>query len=70
MKKTKIFYDESASCNKCSGLNQVTIIDTINGTVCECSTVCTICGFEDHWAYGSFESRQDGYNASKKYSFD
>lgn len=53
-------------CNKCGGLNKVkeTVVEN---AICEAETKCTECGFEDYWAYGFFESSQDGYDACKKY---
>ena len=36
----------------------------------ETRTVCTDCGHVDYWAYGHFESGEDGLNAAKKYRAD
>lgn len=56
------------SCNKCGGDNEVTVTDTLDGhTITEASTKCDDCGFEDYWAYGWYESGQDGYNSCGKY---
>lgn len=67
---SKIEYDDSWSCNNCSGDNEITkIVDTLNGYMCECETKCNECGFEDYWAYGRFESGQYIVSKCKKYSF-
>ena len=66
-----VLYDSMRSCNKCgSNKNTIVVRDSIESTICECDTKCSICGFEDYWAYGFFESRQDGYDKALKYTND
>lgn len=53
-------YDNVNYCNKCGSPNEVKIVDSIDGRIpLECYTICSKCGFEDYWATGFFESRQD-----------
>lgn len=51
-------YHEPMSCNKCGkGRNEFLGLPvTIEGRLCETRTKCQVCGFEDYWAYGFFES--------------
>ena len=63
----KILFDCVESCNKCGNKNTVVIKDSIDGLPTECGTLCTVCGFEDYWGTGFFESRLDGYDKSNKY---
>lgn len=49
-------YDDYNICPKCGNHNTVDITETVNHTVCECSTICNSCGHEDYWAYGFYES--------------
>lgn len=53
-------YDDMNSCNACGGdnCNDVTVRDTVEGIICEVDTRCKLCGNEDYWAYGTFESNQ------------
>ena len=60
-------YSVMSSCNKCGGHNNYNAESLDGYTVCEAFTVCSVCGFQDYWAYGHFESGQDGLNASRKY---
>jgi len=61
-------YDVLESCNKCGCDNYVTPTATMDyGRVCEASTKCKSCGFEDNWFYGHFESSQDTESKCKKY---
>lgn len=55
------------SCNKCGGTN-ATRVDI--HYVFEGPTVCQNCGHKDYWAYGWFESSEDGLNACRKYIND
>lgn len=58
------------SCNKCKGENEVIVTDTLDGhTIMEAKTICEVCGFEDYWAYGWFESGRDMTSNCEKYSF-
>ena len=66
---TKIQYDNPFTCNKCGGDNNTTIQDSIENIVTEYITICTVCGFEDYWCTGFFESHLDGFNSSEKYFF-
>lgn len=63
-------YDLVSSCNKCGGVNDYSVIDAMESIITECKTKCKDCGFEDHWAYGFFESSQGIESKCKKYSFD
>lgn len=66
--KRKTAFDSPDSCNKCGKQNILILKDSIDYlTPCEYETECTVCGFKDYWAYGFFESRQDGLNRSDKY---
>ena len=61
-------YDVMTSCNKCSGHNNYNAAALDGYTVLEAFTVCSVCGFQDYWAYGAFESHLDGFNKSEKYT--
>lgn len=66
-----VLYDSMRSCNRCgANKNKILIKDSIESIICECETTCTVCGFEDYWAYGFFESGQDGYDKALKYTND
>lgn len=60
-------YHCADSCNACTGTNEVTVKDTIEGHVCEAETVCKDCGHQDYWAYGFFESGQHIESKCRKY---
>lgn len=60
-------YQKLHSCNKCSGENDVEPNDMDGMYICEASTTCKACGFTDYWAYGHFESSQEGYNKAERY---
>lgn len=69
--KNKVFYDCPDSCNKCGSMNNKTEVWPLSvESGGETKTKCEDCGFEDSWNYGYFASSEDGFNASKKYSFD
>ena len=58
-------YDVLGSCNYCGSRNvDVKIVDTIETTVSEATTVCKDCGNMDFWAYGYYES---GEGKCKRY---
>jgi hypothetical protein len=57
------------SCNKCSGDNEINIRSTDNGVVSECETKCNVCGFNDYWAYGWYESGSEMDSNCKTYNF-
>lgn len=61
-------YSVITSCNKCGGKNSYNVKSVDGYTTCEAETHCTICDFQDYWAYGTFESGKDGFNASQKYT--
>lgn len=64
-------YQVIDSCNACGdGINEIHIISTIGGCVCEAKTVCNECGHVDYWAYGFFESGTEIISKAKTYSFD
>ena len=58
------------SCNACSGVNEYTVTDSLDGRMMECSTVCKECGHKDYWAHGWFESAQEIESKCQTYSFD
>lgn len=58
----------SSSCNKCGGLNEVKVTDTVAGRMCEAETVCVECQHKDLWSYGFFESMARGLNECRKYT--
>jgi len=59
------------SCNKCGGENECQVTDSLDGhTITEARATCSDCGFDDYWAYGFFESGQEGYDECRKYNFD
>ena len=60
-------YDRPDSCNKCGEMNNRYDKNPWDG---ETRTVCTDCGHVDYWAYGHFESGEDGLSAAKKYRAD
>lgn len=68
---SKVEYHCMESCNRCSGENEVTEIDSMwcSGVeiLSEASTVCNTCSFADYWAHGCFESGNYGYDKCKKY---
>ena len=61
-------YHNYNSCNKCGKDNDWLITSVLDSQVAECHTTCNHCGFEDYWAYGWYESGQDGYNSCSKYT--
>lgn len=63
-------YHVLESCNKCTGVNDVEMVDTIVGDICEARTSCTVCGFTDYWAYGWFESGSKMESKCEKYTFE
>jgi hypothetical protein len=50
-------YDDKNKCPKCSGLNKIKVVDSIEDAICECETTCGNCGHLDYWAYGYYESK-------------
>ena len=60
-------YDVMYSCNQCGGNNEVATRSAMEGHICEASTVCRDCGFEDYWAYGHFESGAEIIGKCRKY---
>lgn len=72
----KVEYHCMSSCNRCGGYNKHSPESLDGYTICEASTKCAECGFEDYWAYGFFELGQEpredgfgGYDACEKYNF-
>jgi len=57
------------SCNKCTGVNEYNVTDSLDGRMLECKTKCKDCGHEDYWAYGFFESSEYFESKCKTYSF-
>lgn len=57
------------SCNKCAGLNDVKVTDSLDGHPLEYETKCKECGHEDHWCTGFFLSSEYMESNCKKYSF-
>lgn len=67
---SKVQYHCMGSCNKCSGENEVTVTDTLDGhTIISANTKCKGCGFKDNWDTGWFESGQDMVSNCEKYSY-
>lgn len=64
------YYHDPATCNKCGSSTDMTIKDTIANFPCEYETKCKVCGFEDYWAYGYFESGAEGYDKCGRYGMD
>jgi len=62
-------YHNPDSCNKCKGYNEFTNEVYINGFISEAKTKCSICGFEDYWAYGFFESGSEMKSNCETYNF-
>jgi len=59
-----IEYQDYTSCNRCSATNEITSVETLNGScISSCETVCTVCGFEDSWSCGWYAS--SGYIDSR-----
>jgi len=52
-------YDNKDKCTKCSGTNNINVIDTDSGYISECETTCSECDHKDYWAYGFFESKSE-----------
>lgn len=69
MTNQPVKYDCPSSCNKCGGDNIVHGDPFNTESSGECSTECKKCGFKDYWAHGFYESNENGFNASRKYSF-
>jgi hypothetical protein len=57
------------SCNKCKGVNDYHVTDSLDGRMMECKTKCKECGFTDSWAHGWFESSQNIESKCATYSF-
>lgn len=62
-------YHNMNSCNACGhpSSNSVIVVDTISSYISEARTACQVCGHEDYWAYGFFESSQDMESKCLKY---
>ena len=52
-------YHDKYSCNKCAGINNIEIVDTTDGYISECDTLCRDCGHKDYWALGYFKSMNE-----------
>ncbi len=63
------YYDLPNSCNKCGEGTYTSDEKYEESHLSECKTECKTCGFVDYWAYGVFESSQDGYKKCHKYYF-
>jgi len=46
------------SCNKCGGVNDVSVTDATDAHTLECKKKCRDCGLGDYWAHGFFEYSQ------------
>lgn len=59
-------YHDPDTCNKCGER-----ANEYRGSFLytdEFRTKCSSCGHEDYWAYGFFESSEDGYDKCEKYT--
>ena len=61
-------YHCKESCNKCTGENKIKIIDTDEGFISECETICKKCGHKDYWANGFFQSSSEMESRCKTYN--
>jgi len=52
-------YYSCSYCPKCTGVNSLKVVESINGHVSEAETKCTQCGHVDYFAYGYFESMSE-----------
>ena len=65
----KIQYDDPDYCNKCGEKSNDILGNCYDSShLCEATTKCTICGFEDYWAYGFFESGSEIAGKARKYT--
>lgn len=63
-------YHVPESCNRCGVLaNKLTCVSHCEGQIEEAKTSCDLCGFEDYWAYGWFESGSYMESKCARYSF-
>lgn len=62
-------YHRYTSCNKCGEENAYTVTDSLDGHVHTCKTECKVCGFEDYWCQGFYESSRYMKSNCEKYSF-
>lgn len=63
-------YDNPGSCNECGEKTTQNVIAYDEYVPCEMNTKCIVCGFEDYWAYGIYESSSEMKGKCKKYSFN
>ena len=69
MNRQRVFtFHRKESCNKCTGENEIKIIDTDDGHISECETVCRNCGHRDYWAHGYFQSGSEMKSKCKTYT--
>lgn len=47
------------ACPKCGGINDLDILDTIEGFPCDVSTECRECNYIGYWSYGCYEDSPD-----------
>ena len=52
-------YEKYCTCNKCGGLNDIEVTDSLDWRMCEARLKCKECGFSDYWAYGHLESTSE-----------
>lgn len=63
-------YHDPNSCNACGALsNCLTHESYEEGMLLEAETECTVCGFQDYWAYGEFQSGSEGGGNCETYNF-
>lgn len=55
----KVNYHNMSSCIICGGINNIKQVDSIEGYISECETVCTKCNHKDYWAYGFYMSTSE-----------
>lgn len=56
MSDKKVEYHNRNKCQKCGGVNNENVKDTINGHITEAETTCKSCGFKGYWAHGFFDT--------------
>jgi hypothetical protein len=61
-------YHRPESCNRCRGTNAFIRPSYDSGRLHETQTKCTVCGFEDYWAYGFFESGSEIISKCETYT--
>lgn len=64
--KEKVVYHVLGACNVCgSDDTKVEAMDFIDNTICEAEVECNMCGNQDYWANGFYQSMINGHNKAE-----